>query len=62
MIEFLAMGGYAGYVWTAYGITLSVLAFNIWAARRLRRSALRHAASRSREETPRSRPTVRRVQ
>ncbi|MGJ0516785.1 MAG: heme exporter protein CcmD [Methylomicrobium sp.] len=27
--EFFAMGGYAFYVWTAYGITLAVLAANI---------------------------------
>jgi heme exporter protein D len=27
--EFFAMGGYAFYVWTAYGITLIVLAANI---------------------------------
>ena len=27
--EFFAMGGYAFYVWTAYGITLIVLLANI---------------------------------
>ncbi|WP_024300047.1 heme exporter protein CcmD [Methylomicrobium lacus] len=27
--EFFAMGGYGFYVWTAYGITLAVLAANI---------------------------------
>jgi heme exporter protein D len=27
--EFFSMGGYAFYVWTAYGITLIVLAVNI---------------------------------
>jgi heme exporter protein D len=27
--EFFAMGGYAFYVWTAYGITLAVLLANI---------------------------------
>ena len=27
--EFFAMGGYAFYVWTAYGITLAVLVANI---------------------------------
>lgn len=27
--EFLAMGGYGFYVWTAYGITLVVLLLNI---------------------------------
>ena len=28
------MGGYAGYVWSAYGITLVVLIVNVWAAYR----------------------------
>lgn len=41
MDEFFAMGGYAGYVWPAYGISLVTLAATaIWtiaAARRLRR-------------------------
>jgi len=32
--EFLKMGGYAGYVWTAYGLTALVLALNWWSARR----------------------------
>lgn len=27
--EFFAMGGYAFYVWTAYGITLAVLVANL---------------------------------
>jgi hypothetical protein len=26
--DFLHMGGYAGYVWTAYGLTMMVLALN----------------------------------
>jgi len=29
MIEFLHMGGYAAYVWSAYGISLVVLVLNI---------------------------------
>jgi heme exporter protein D len=61
MTEFLAMGGYAGYVWTAYGITLTVLVFNIWAARRLRDRALRRAATTGTDTTPRPRPRVRQV-
>jgi heme exporter protein CcmD len=28
------MGGYAGYVWSAYGITLAVMIANVWAAYR----------------------------
>jgi heme exporter protein CcmD len=30
----LEMGGYAGYVWPAYGLTALVLVWNWWAARR----------------------------
>ncbi|MGH8496897.1 MAG: heme exporter protein CcmD [Gammaproteobacteria bacterium] len=38
--DLLAMGGYATYVWSAYGLTLVVLIGNILLARR------RHAAAR----------------
>ena len=34
MIEFLAMGGYAKYVWPSFGITAIVLILNLLAARR----------------------------
>ncbi|GAI22904.1 unnamed protein product, partial [marine sediment metagenome] len=33
--EFLNMGGYAAYVWPAYGLTLVVIVWNIIGARRL---------------------------
>jgi heme exporter protein D len=43
--NFLAMGGYAAYVWPAYGLTALVLLWNWWAAKRseaeARTSALR---------------------
>ena len=32
--DFLHMGGYAGYVWTAYGLTALVLVLNWVSARR----------------------------
>jgi heme exporter protein CcmD len=32
--SFLEMGGYAEYVWPAYGLTALVLLWNWWAARR----------------------------
>jgi heme exporter protein CcmD len=32
--DFLRMGGYAGYVWTAYGLTAVVLLMNWLGARR----------------------------
>ncbi len=45
LYNFLAMGGYAAYVWPAYGLTALVLLWNWWAARRseaeARTSALR---------------------
>jgi len=44
--EFLAMGGYARYVWPAWGLSALVLAWNAWSALRLRRDAL--AAARRR--------------
>ena len=33
MTEFLNMGGYAFYVWSAYGICFLVLGLNVFAAR-----------------------------
>jgi len=29
MTEFLAMGGYGGYVWGAYGVTFALLAIEV---------------------------------
>lgn len=37
--EFIAMGGHGKFVWSAYGITFAVLAFNlVFTLRRLRKS------------------------
>jgi heme exporter protein CcmD len=33
--HFLAMGGYAGYLWPAYGLTLLAVVLNVVWARRL---------------------------
>lgn len=38
MREFLAMGGYAAYVWSAFGLTLAVLLGLLWQSVRLARS------------------------
>jgi len=35
MSQFLDMGGYALYVWPAYAITFTVVALNVFWARRL---------------------------
>lgn len=47
--DFLAMGGYAGYVWPAFGLAGAVLLWNVRAARRAheraRAEALRRLAA-----------------
>ncbi len=42
--DFLHMGGYALYVWGAYGVTLATLVAEAWLANQRRRRALRQAA------------------
>ena len=44
--EFLAMGGYAIYVWSAYGLTLVVLGWNALAPGRRERALERQLAAR----------------
>ena len=41
MMEFLNMGGYAGYVWSAYGIAMLVLFLNLLISRQRYKSVLR---------------------
>ncbi|MCB5183620.1 heme exporter protein CcmD [Methylobacillus gramineus] len=38
--EFLAMGGYAGYVWGSFGLTLLVIICEVFALRLRRRKAI----------------------
>jgi len=40
--EFIHMGGYGGYVWSAVGLTVLVLLFNIISARRGLRKQMQH--------------------
>ena len=40
MNEFLAMGGYANFVWPSYAITTLAFVASIWQARRAHRNAL----------------------
>ena len=47
LTEFLAMGGYAAYVWPCFGLVIAVLFWNIVAARRLHTEARRQALRRS---------------
>jgi heme exporter protein CcmD len=46
MLKFLAMGGYARYVWPCYALTAAVVALNIHWARSLLRSAQAEARRR----------------
>jgi heme exporter protein CcmD len=32
--EFLAMGSYGGYIWSCYAVTLAMLVYSAWSARR----------------------------
>lgn len=49
MMEFLAMGGYARYVWSAFGLSFAVIIAMLWFTRRhfnlTRQSLLRQIRS-----------------
>lgn len=53
MNEFLHMGGYGAYVWSAYALAAVVLGWNAVAARRTERERLARLAERSAAEAPR---------
>lgn len=40
MLEFLSQGGYGGYIWSAYGMTLALLVIETLGLRRDRRAVL----------------------
>ena len=61
MSEFWAMDGYGSYVWSAYGITLAVLIWNVWSARPQLKRNLREAALHRDEAEPVRRPKVRQL-
>lgn len=46
MLHFLAMGGYAAYVWPSVGVTMAVMLLNIHWARRAARRGLEVARRR----------------
>lgn len=46
MSEFLAMGGYAEFVWGSFGFTALVMAFNVVSARRRLRHSLQRVTER----------------
>ena len=47
MTEFLEMGGYAEFVWSAFGLAVATLVFNIISARRRLRITLAKLAMRA---------------
>jgi len=54
MNEFLAMGGYAEYVWSAFGLWLVTMGYNIISARRKMRTSLEQAAINAARRQPRT--------
>ena len=56
MHEFLNMGGYGAYVWSAYGLAALVLVANVVISRRAERRAWQHIArnlpDNRRDDTP----------
>ena len=43
MWDWLAMGGYAGYVWGSYAVAAAAIAFELWRLAAHRRDALARA-------------------
>jgi heme exporter protein D len=54
MIEFLNMGGYGFYVWTAYGVAAVVLIGLVWQSLRALRASTRDLAA-AEQASPRRR-------
>jgi heme exporter protein CcmD len=65
MAEFLAMGGYAEYVWSVFGLAVVTLIYNVLSARRRMRVVLekvtlnmaRHEARARRKQMQAENPT-----
>jgi heme exporter protein CcmD len=55
------MGGYAAYVWSAYGITLLVLVLNVWSASRRNTMALERVKHTAETPSPAPRAKVRQL-
>ena len=53
MMDFLNMGGYAFYVWSAYGISLAVLILNIILPIRREKELIRSLVKRQQREEQR---------
>ena len=61
MSEFLRMGGYAVYVWSAYGFTLIVMLYSVWAAYRRHAAMLTRLKREGETQMPGRQPTVRQI-
>ena len=61
MSEFFAMGGYGGYVWSCYGLTLVVLAGNLWFSRRELKAQIQRATRRTQVAADAMTPRQRRM-
>lgn len=48
--DFLAMGGHAGYVWSAYGLCLAILVLNVMLPKLARRRYIKDLTRRRRRE------------
>jgi len=55
------MGGYAVYVWTAYGVTALVIALNVWLAERALRRTRASLGTPDIDGTAARQPTVRKM-
>ncbi|MBK1703999.1 heme exporter protein CcmD [Halochromatium glycolicum] len=58
MIDFLQQGGYAGYVWSAFGMTFGLLLIEILQLRSSHRTTLTRIARLVRLRTPRRKPAA----
>ena len=47
MMDWLAMGGYAGYVWGSYGVTFAAIGIELFLLSQRRRRALARARAES---------------
>ena len=52
--DFLAMGGYATYVWSAYGFFVVILIFNIWQPMLARKRYFKHLLKREQVQQERA--------
>jgi heme exporter protein D len=57
MSEFFAMGGYAEFVWSSFGLTALIMVFNVFFARRRLRVSLERVTMRIAHQNRKAAPT-----